>query len=62
MTGSTTLRIAYGYHLIDGPEPDPYLKEFEIAMDNFCRSSTPAAFMVDVIPARGCLELVIVSV
>ncbi|KAJ6533284.1 cytochrome P450 [Mycena vulgaris] len=51
ITGAITLRIAYGYHIIDGPAQDSYLEMFETAMDNFCRASTPAAFIVDILPA-----------
>ncbi|KAF7345741.1 Cytochrome p450 [Mycena venus] len=49
-TGAITLRIAYGYHLRDGPEHDPFLEMFETAGNNFFNSTTPAAFLVDIIP------------
>ncbi|KAJ7184629.1 cytochrome P450 [Mycena filopes] len=51
LTGGITLRIAYGYHLQDGPGTDPYLKMFETAAENFMHATTPAAFLVDIIPA-----------
>ncbi|KAJ7765661.1 cytochrome P450 [Mycena metata] len=51
LTGGVTLRIAYGYHLQDGPDTDPYLKMFEVAAENFMHATTPAAFLVDTIPA-----------
>ncbi|KAJ6543220.1 cytochrome P450 [Mycena vulgaris] len=50
-TGAISLRIAYGYHIRDGPEQDPYIEMFEIAVNNFAKSTTPAAFFVDIIPA-----------
>ncbi|KAJ6585736.1 cytochrome P450 [Mycena capillaripes] len=50
-TAGIALRIAYGYHLRDGPDLDPFLKMFEIAGDNFASSTTPAAFLVDITPA-----------
>ncbi|KAJ7607078.1 cytochrome P450 [Mycena polygramma] len=50
MTAGIMLRIAYGYQLHPGPEPDPFLKMLETAGDNFARSSAPAAFLVDIIP------------
>jgi hypothetical protein len=49
-TGAISLRI--GYHIRDGPEQDPYIEMFEIAVNNFAKSTTPAAFFVDIIPAR----------
>ncbi|KAJ7902383.1 cytochrome P450 [Mycena leptocephala] len=49
-TAAIILRIAYGYHLQDGPEPDPYLRMFETIGKNFSKSTTPAAFLVDLIP------------
>ncbi|KAF8197715.1 cytochrome P450 [Mycena galopus ATCC 62051] len=48
--GAITLRIAYGYHLQDGPEKDPFLQEFETAGHNFVKSTAPGAFLVDIIP------------
>ncbi|KAJ7104566.1 cytochrome P450 [Mycena crocata] len=50
-TGAISLRIAYGYHIRDGPEQDPYIEMFETAVSNFAKSTTPAAFLVDIIPA-----------
>jgi hypothetical protein len=49
-TGAITIRIAYGYHLRDGPDRDPLLKMFETGGNNFFISSTPAAFLADIIP------------
>ncbi|KAJ6552261.1 cytochrome P450 [Mycena vulgaris] len=49
-TGAISLRIAYGYHLRDGLGRDPFLEMFETAGHNFVNSSTPAAFLVDIIP------------
>ncbi|KAJ7704760.1 cytochrome P450 [Mycena rosella] len=49
--GALTLRIAYGYQTIDGPEQDPYIKMFETAAHDFARTTTPVAFLIDVIPA-----------
>ncbi|KAJ7923835.1 cytochrome P450 [Mycena leptocephala] len=49
-TAAVTLRIAYGYHLGDGPESDPFLKMFETTGNNFMMSTTPGAFLVDIIP------------
>ncbi|KAJ7723810.1 cytochrome P450 [Mycena metata] len=51
MTSTITLKIAYGYQLQDGPGMDPYWKMFKTAGDNFVHSTTPAAFLVDTIPA-----------
>ncbi|KAF7378499.1 Cytochrome p450 [Mycena sanguinolenta] len=48
--GAITLRIAYGYHLREGPDKDPFLQEFETAGHNFVKSTTPGAFLVDIIP------------
>jgi hypothetical protein len=48
-TGAISLRIAYGYRLRDGPGRDPLLEMFETAGHNFM-NSTPAAFLVDIIP------------
>ncbi|KAJ7923834.1 cytochrome P450 [Mycena leptocephala] len=50
-TGAITLRIAYGYHLRDGPGPDPFLQMFQTTANNFMVSTTPGAFLVDLIPA-----------
>ncbi|KAJ7123429.1 cytochrome P450 [Mycena epipterygia] len=50
-TGAISLRIAYGYHTLDGPEKDPQLSMFETAANNFSNSTKPAAFLVDIIPA-----------
>ncbi|KAJ6586031.1 cytochrome P450 [Mycena capillaripes] len=50
-TGAISIRIAYGYKLRDGPARDPFLEMFETAGRNFVNSSTPAAFLVDIIPA-----------
>ncbi|KAJ7174155.1 cytochrome P450 [Mycena crocata] len=50
-TGGITLRIAYGYHLVDGAQKDPYLDMFEKMGRNFAVASGPAAFLVDIIPA-----------
>ncbi|KAJ6533305.1 cytochrome P450 [Mycena vulgaris] len=50
-TGAITLRIAYGYKILDAPQKDPYMEMFTTSMDNFCRSTTPGAFMVDIVPA-----------
>ncbi|KAJ7133337.1 cytochrome P450 [Mycena epipterygia] len=50
-TGAITLRIAYGYHTLDGPEKDPQMSMFETAANNFSASTKPAAFLVDIIPA-----------
>ncbi|KAJ6779202.1 cytochrome P450 [Mycena vulgaris] len=52
-TGAITLRIAYGYQILDAPQKDPYMEMFTTSMDNFCRSTSPGAFMVDIVPARG---------
>ncbi|KAJ7824236.1 cytochrome P450 [Mycena olivaceomarginata] len=49
-TAGITLRIAYGYHLREGPEQDPFLKMFATAGSNFSRSTAPGAFPVDVLP------------
>ncbi|KAF8215387.1 cytochrome P450 [Mycena galopus ATCC 62051] len=49
-TGAISLRIAYGYHLRDGSDPDPFLGMFETLGNYFFISSTPAAFLVDIIP------------
>ncbi|KAF8177313.1 cytochrome P450 [Mycena galopus ATCC 62051] len=51
LTGGITLRIAYGYHVAPPPEQDSFLKMFETAASNFALSTTPAAFLVDIIPA-----------
>ncbi|KAJ7078025.1 cytochrome P450 [Mycena belliarum] len=51
MTGGLSLRIAYGYHLVDGPAQDPLLREFETAADNFASTTTPGAYLVDIIPS-----------
>lgn len=56
MTGAITLRIAYGYHTLDGPEKDPQMSMFETAANNFSNSTKPAAFLVDIIPARESLH------
>ncbi|KAJ7445114.1 cytochrome P450 [Mycena latifolia] len=50
-TGAIALRIAYGYRTVDGPGRDPYLEMLETAVNNFAKTTTPGAFMVDVIPA-----------
>ncbi|KAJ7722449.1 cytochrome P450 [Mycena maculata] len=50
-TGGITLRIAYGYHVVDGPQQDPFLELFETAGYNFASATKPAAFLVDIIPA-----------
>ncbi|KAJ6552768.1 cytochrome P450 [Mycena capillaripes] len=47
--GAITLRIAYGYHAVDGP--DPYIKMFETTGHNFAAATRPAAFLVDIVPA-----------
>ncbi|KAJ7270547.1 cytochrome P450 [Mycena rebaudengoi] len=47
--GAITLRIAYGYHTVDGP--DPYIKMFETIGHNFAAATRPAAFLVDILPA-----------
>ncbi|KAJ7251022.1 cytochrome P450 [Mycena rebaudengoi] len=47
--GAITLRIAYGYHTVDGP--DPYIKMFETVGHNFAAATRPAAFLVDIVPA-----------
>lgn len=64
--GAITLRIAYGYHTVDGP--DPYIKMFETVGHNFAAATRPAAFLVDIVPARkfqhqfcGCIRLLKVS-
>ncbi|KAJ7350031.1 cytochrome P450 [Mycena albidolilacea] len=49
-TGAISLRIAFGYHLRDGPTRDPLLEMFETGGNNFMISSTPAAFVADIIP------------
>ncbi|KAJ7022577.1 cytochrome P450 [Mycena alexandri] len=51
MTSAITLKIAYGYQLQDGPGTDPYQEMFATAGDNFVHSTTPAAFLVDTLPA-----------
>ncbi|KAJ7606947.1 cytochrome P450 [Mycena polygramma] len=43
------LRLAYGYHLCDGPEPDPFLKMYETTLDNFNHSILDG-FFVDSFP------------
>ncbi|KAJ7812775.1 cytochrome P450, partial [Mycena olivaceomarginata] len=43
-------RIAYGYHLREGPEQDPFLEMFATAGSNFSHSTAPGAFPVDVLP------------
>ncbi|KAJ6612835.1 cytochrome P450 [Mycena sp. CBHHK59/15] len=50
-TGAIVLRIAYGYHILDGPGKDPYIDLFDTAAENFTNSTKPAAFLVDIIPA-----------
>ncbi|KAJ6491945.1 cytochrome P450 [Mycena sanguinolenta] len=50
MTGGISLRIAYGYHLQEGPERDPLLQMFETTGHNFSQSTAPGAFLVDIIP------------
>ncbi|KAJ6598670.1 cytochrome P450 [Mycena sp. CBHHK59/15] len=49
--GAIIFRIAYGYHLCEGPRKDPFLDMAETASKNFSNSTKPAAFLVDVIPA-----------
>ncbi|KAJ7763520.1 cytochrome P450 [Mycena olivaceomarginata] len=49
-TGAISLRIAFGYQLRDGPTRDPMLEMFETGGNNFFISSTPAAFVADIIP------------
>ncbi|KAF8172938.1 cytochrome P450 [Mycena galopus ATCC 62051] len=49
-TGAITLRIAYGYHQRDGADRDPLLKRCETVAHRFFTSSTPGAFLVDIIP------------
>ncbi|KAJ7215354.1 cytochrome P450 [Mycena pura] len=51
MTGAITLRIAYGYHTVDGPDLDPYLKEFETAGLNFLNATRMGEHLVDIWPA-----------
>ncbi|KAJ7870927.1 cytochrome P450 [Mycena olivaceomarginata] len=48
LAGLLALRIAYGYHLRDGPDRDPLLEMFETG--GFFISNTPAAFLADIIP------------
>ncbi|KAJ7078024.1 cytochrome P450 [Mycena belliarum] len=50
-TGGLSLRIAYGYRLVDGPGKDPLLNEFETAISNFASTTIPGAYLVDIIPA-----------
>ncbi|KAJ7704761.1 cytochrome P450 [Mycena rosella] len=50
-TGAMALRIAYGYHIVEGPESDPYLEAFETSVNNFGSTTTPGAFLIDIIPA-----------
>ncbi|KAJ7339250.1 cytochrome P450 [Mycena albidolilacea] len=49
-TAGITLKIAYGYHLREGPEQDPFLEMFTTAGSNFSHSTAPGAFPVDVLP------------
>ncbi|KAJ7663410.1 cytochrome P450 [Mycena polygramma] len=48
MTAGIMLRIAYGYDLRDGPEPDPFLKMYETTADNFTVAAS--GFLVDGVP------------
>lgn len=50
--GAIIFRIAYGYHLAEGPQKDPFLEMAETASENFASSTKPAAFLVDIVPAR----------
>ncbi|KAJ7616525.1 cytochrome P450 [Roridomyces roridus] len=49
-TVAITLKIAYGYHVPDAPQQDPFLEMFETAGRNFAQSMKPAAFIVDLVP------------
>ncbi|KAJ7611277.1 cytochrome P450 [Roridomyces roridus] len=49
-TGGLTLRIAYGYHLVEPPQIDPFLHMFDTAGHNYASASKPAAFLVDILP------------
>lgn len=44
--------MTYGYHVED--ESDPFLDASCEAMENFSKSTTPGAFLVDIIPQCKC--------
>ncbi|KAJ6779274.1 cytochrome P450, partial [Mycena vulgaris] len=48
-TGAIVLRIAYGYQITE--ESDPFLEMFDVRADIFARSTQPAAFVVNLLPA-----------
>ncbi|KAJ7704762.1 cytochrome P450 [Mycena rosella] len=48
-TGAIVFRIAYGYRIAEGP--DRFLDLFDVRSDIFARSTQPAAFLVNFIPA-----------
>ncbi|KAJ7271330.1 cytochrome P450 [Mycena haematopus] len=49
-TGAISLRIAYGYHMRNDLDRDAFVEMFETTGNNFSVSTTPAAFLVDIIP------------
>ncbi|KAJ7210495.1 cytochrome P450 [Mycena pura] len=49
-TGAIALRIAYGYRLCDGPDQDAFFEMFKTMGHHFSILTTPAAFLVDIIP------------
>ncbi|KAF7371276.1 Cytochrome P450 [Mycena sanguinolenta] len=51
MTGSITLRIAYGYNIDPDSQQDSFLEMFITSARNFSVATSPGAFLVDIIPA-----------
>ncbi|KAJ7160369.1 cytochrome P450 [Mycena filopes] len=47
-TGAVVLRIAYGYHLTEGPES--FLEMFDLRANIFTRTIQPTAFLVNILP------------
>ena len=54
--GSNILRIAYGYDVQD--HDDPFVRNVDVAMDEFTKIAKPGVFLVDNIPWRASFTLI----